>query len=62
VIVPRDATVDVEGHVQAGDTQLLGRHDDGTHVHSHVVERTGSGRVLDLDLHSGLGEIIVERP
>jgi predicted membrane protein len=61
VIVPENATVDVDGRVQAGDVVVLGRKDSGTHVHSHVIDRTGSGRVLVLDLRTGLGKIVVER-
>ena len=61
VVVPANATVDVDAHVQAGDLVLLGRDDNGTHVHSHIVERTGSGRVLVLDLKTGLGKIEVVR-
>jgi phage shock protein PspC (stress-responsive transcriptional regulator) len=61
VLVPANATVDVDGHVQAGDLVLFDEHQSGTHVHSHVVDRTGSGRVLVLDLHTGLGKISVER-
>jgi phage shock protein PspC (stress-responsive transcriptional regulator) len=61
VIAPDDATVEVDGHVQAGTVFVLGRHDNGTHVHSQIVDRTGSGRVLVLDLHTGLGKITVER-
>jgi phage shock protein PspC (stress-responsive transcriptional regulator) len=61
VIVPANASVDAEGRVQAGDVVVLGRKDSGTHVHSHVIDRTGSGRVLVLDLRTGLGKIVVER-
>jgi len=61
VLVPENATVDVDGHVQGGDLVLFGERQNGTHVHSHVVDRTGSGRVLVLDLHTGLGKISVER-
>jgi phage shock protein PspC (stress-responsive transcriptional regulator) len=61
VAVPANATVDVDGHVQAGDLELFGERQNGTHVHSHIVDRTGSGRVLVLDLHTGLGNIEVER-
>lgn len=61
VVVPADATVDVDGHVQAGDLVLFGERQSGTHVHSHVVDRTGSGRVLVLDLRTGLGKIEVVR-
>lgn len=61
VVVPADATVDVEGRVQAGLVRLLGETDDGTHVHSHIVDRTGSGRVLVLDVRTGLGRVEVSR-
>ena len=61
VFVPADATVDAKGRAQAGVVQLLDERDDGTHVHSHVVDRTGSGRVLVLDLRTGLGEVHVSR-
>jgi phage shock protein PspC (stress-responsive transcriptional regulator) len=61
VIVPADATIDVESRVQAGDVVVLDRKDSGTHVRSHVVDRTGSGRVLVLDLRTGLGKVHVER-
>ena len=41
--------------------ELLGQSDDGTHVRSHLVDRTGSGRVLVLDVRTGLGRVQVER-
>jgi phage shock protein PspC (stress-responsive transcriptional regulator) len=61
VEVPENATVDVEARVQAGDAVVLDRDDSGTHVRSHIVDRTGSGRVLVLDLRTGLGKIHVVR-
>jgi phage shock protein PspC (stress-responsive transcriptional regulator) len=61
VTVPQNATIDVDGHVQAGTLVVLGRRENGTHVHSHTVDRTGSGRVLVLDLHGGLGKVEVTR-
>ena len=61
VIVPANASVDVRGRTSAGHLQLLGQNDDGTHVSSHVVERTGSGRVLVLDVRTGLGRVLVQR-
>jgi phage shock protein PspC (stress-responsive transcriptional regulator) len=61
VRVPLDATVKVDGHAQAGDVNLLGHDESGTHVHQDVVERVGSGRVLDLDARVGLGKVLVER-
>jgi phage shock protein PspC (stress-responsive transcriptional regulator) len=61
VIVPANASVDVKGSAQAGHLQLLGQSDDGTHVRSHLVDRTGSGRVLVLDVRTGLGRVQVQR-
>jgi phage shock protein PspC (stress-responsive transcriptional regulator) len=61
VIVPANASVDVTGSAQAGHLQLLGQTDDGTHVRSHLVDRTGSGRVLVLDVRTGLGRVQVQR-
>jgi hypothetical protein len=56
-----NATVDAKGRVQAGDLTLLGQHDGGSHVHSSIVDRTGSGRVIVLDLRAGLGSVKVRR-
>jgi hypothetical protein len=53
--------VDVQGRTQAGELLLLGERDSGTHVSSHVVDRTGSGRVLVLDARTGLGRVEVDR-
>jgi phage shock protein PspC (stress-responsive transcriptional regulator) len=61
VIVPRNASVRVDGRAQAGDVRLFDHVDNGTHVHSHVVDLTGSGRVLVLDLRTGLGKVEVDR-
>jgi phage shock protein PspC (stress-responsive transcriptional regulator) len=61
VIVPANASVDLKARVQAGEMELLGEKDDGTHVHAHVVDRTGSGRVLVLDARAGLGQVEVQR-
>jgi phage shock protein PspC (stress-responsive transcriptional regulator) len=61
VIVPPDASVDLDAHVQAGNVVAFDRKDDGTHVHTRIVDRTGSGRVIVLDLHTGLGKVEVER-
>ena len=57
VIVPANASVEVEGRVQAGQLRLLDERDSGTHVRAHVVDRTGSGRVLVLDARAGLGKV-----
>jgi phage shock protein PspC (stress-responsive transcriptional regulator) len=61
VIVPPNASVDVEGRAQGGDVRLFGENDSGTHVRAHVVDRTGSGRVLVLDIRTGLGRVQVLR-
>jgi phage shock protein PspC (stress-responsive transcriptional regulator) len=61
VTVPHDATVDVVGRAQAGDVTVLNQDQGGTHVRSHIVDRTGSGRVLVLDLRAGIGKVEVIR-
>jgi phage shock protein PspC (stress-responsive transcriptional regulator) len=61
VTVPHNATVDVVGRVQAGDVSLLNQDESGTHVRSHIVDRTGSGRVIVLDLRTGIGKVEVTR-
>jgi phage shock protein PspC (stress-responsive transcriptional regulator) len=61
VLVPRNATVEVDGRAQGGDVVLLGRDENGAHVHQTVVDRVGSGRVLVLDARIGFGKITVER-
>ena len=62
VRVPNDVTVAVDGRASAGNVQLLGHEDNGTHVHEKVVETgTHPGRVLVLDARVGIGELKVER-
>jgi len=61
VTVPENATVDVVGRAQAGDVRLLAQDDNGLHVRSHIVDRTGSGRVIVLNLRTGLGQVVVTR-
>ena len=61
VVVPRNASVRLSGHVQAGTVEGLGRRENGTHVHSTVTDLIGSGRVIVLDLHTGIGKIEVFR-
>jgi phage shock protein PspC (stress-responsive transcriptional regulator) len=61
VIVPANATVDVKGRADAGDVQLLDQNQGGFHTTSRVIDRTGSGRVLVLDLHTGYGKVEVQR-
>ena len=61
VIAPANATIDVSARAQAGDVVVLDHKDDGTHVSTRVVDRTGSGRVLVLDLKAGLGKVTVFR-
>ena len=62
VRVPSDVTVAVDGRASAGNVQLLGHDDNGTHVHEKVVVAgTHPTRVLVLDARVGLGELKVER-
>jgi phage shock protein PspC (stress-responsive transcriptional regulator) len=61
VTVPENTTVRLDGHVQAGVVDAFGHRDHGTHVRTTLNDYTGSGRVLVLDLHDGLGKIEVFR-
>lgn len=61
VIVPYNASIRVDARAQAGNVVVLDHEDSGTHVHSKVDDLTGSGRVLVLDLRTGLGKVAVER-
>lgn len=61
VIVPANASVDVRGRAQAGNVRLFDERNNGTHVSSHVLDRTGSGRVLVLDARTGIGGVQVQR-
>jgi phage shock protein PspC (stress-responsive transcriptional regulator) len=61
VRIPLNATLRVKARAQAGDLNLLGHDDNGTHVRQDLVDRVGSGRVLVLDARVGLGQVRVER-
>jgi phage shock protein PspC (stress-responsive transcriptional regulator) len=62
VTVPRDVTVAVDGRASAGNVELLGHEDNGTHVHEKVVQAgTKPAHVLVLDARVGLGELKVQR-
>ena len=61
VLVPQNASVEVDGRAQAGNVDVLGRSDNGTNVEKQVFDRTGSGRVLVLDAWVGLGHVEVVR-
>ncbi len=58
VIVPSGVAVHVLTHVNWGDTEVLGRHDDG---HDITTEVGPSKAPLELDLHVGAGQIEVTR-
>jgi phage shock protein PspC (stress-responsive transcriptional regulator) len=59
VIVPRDVALQVHGHTQAGQVDVLGSIDNGTNVDKSVVQT--AKRVLVLDAHVGAGQLEVER-
>ncbi|HVS85614.1 MAG TPA: PspC domain-containing protein [Gaiellaceae bacterium] len=61
ITVPRNVTVEIDGRAQVGDVRLLGQDSNGTHVRQELTDRTGSGRVLDLDAHVGIGQVRVDR-
>ena len=62
IVVPRDAAVDVDAHVGAGNLELLGRQSDGFDVDRTVIEsgRDGGGRIV-LRARAGMGEVEVRR-
>jgi hypothetical protein len=62
VMVPRDVTVNVSGHVGVGQISLFGRQQDGAEVDADSVARgSAAGGTLNLDLETSFGEIIVTR-
>ena len=62
IVVPRDAAVEADARVGAGEVELLGRHSEGLHVSRTVVEsgREGGGRLV-LRARAGMGEVVVRR-
>ena len=62
VMVPRDATVQVDGTVQGGQLVLIGRVHSGTGLADRVSDAgDGGGTTLILDLEVGIGSVWVER-
>jgi phage shock protein PspC (stress-responsive transcriptional regulator) len=65
VLVPLDATVEVQAEVGAGQLEVLGEPDqDGTDLNEKVTEPalvSGSGRTITLDAAVGLGQLEVRR-
>jgi phage shock protein PspC (stress-responsive transcriptional regulator) len=63
VIVPKDVPVTVHYRVGAGEAQVLGRPGNDGFKASGTVAEPGSSKLglLTLDLHIGLGQIIVTR-
>jgi phage shock protein PspC (stress-responsive transcriptional regulator) len=62
VVVPQDVAVDVDGTVSAGHVEVFGREDDG--FDAEVTARAAgsdSSRVLRLDAHTGIGNVVVTR-
>ena len=57
IVVPRGAAVSVDAKVKVGNADILGRHDDGTHVHV----RTAQGGRFDVVAKVGAGHIEVVR-
>jgi phage shock protein PspC (stress-responsive transcriptional regulator) len=62
VLVPHDATVDVDAHAGLGEVRVLGRTADGSDAERSVVE-TGSelGPHVTLDVRVGIGQVEVVR-
>jgi phage shock protein PspC (stress-responsive transcriptional regulator) len=57
IVLPHDAAATVDGHVKAGDADVLGRHDDGTHL--KLV--AGDGGALTVHANVGAGHLEVVR-
>ena len=62
IVVPRDATVELDAHVGAGELDLLGRHSEGFDVSRTIVESgaEGGGRLV-LRPRAGMGQVEVRR-
>jgi phage shock protein PspC (stress-responsive transcriptional regulator) len=62
VVVPSDATVDVDAHAGAGQLHVLGRVVDGTDLDESVHSRGGElGKTITLDVRIGVGQLEVVR-
>lgn len=62
VIVPRDATVDVDAHTALGELVVFDRQSDGTDLDESFVSRGSElGPRIDLDVRLGVGELEVLR-
>jgi phage shock protein PspC (stress-responsive transcriptional regulator) len=60
VLVPAGATLKVDGEVDAGDADVLGRHEEGMNVDVHrTIKGDADQGTIALDLHLGLGHIEV---
>lgn len=62
VIVPADVTVDIEGHVRAGDLLVPGEYLAGANLQVDAVGEGGrDGGRLALDVGAGMGSVVVRR-
>jgi phage shock protein PspC (stress-responsive transcriptional regulator) len=62
VHVPTNVAVEVDGRAAAGQVVIFGQADDGTSVHDHVRDASGTpGRTLVVDAHVGFGRLEVVR-
>ena len=66
VIVPDDVAVDVDASASAGEVTILGRSESGidAELSRNILSRNidpGSSRMLRIDAHVGLGDVVVEQ-
>jgi predicted membrane protein len=62
VIVPDNVAVDVDASASAGEVTVFGRRESGVDADlSSSAAAFGSDRMLRIDAHVGLGDVIVER-
>ena len=61
MIVPHGVAVRVDSHVDWGDSDVLGRNDDGHDVDDTVVRPAAGAPTLVIDAHVGAGQVEVVR-
>ncbi len=59
VILPQDATVDLDASVGGGELEMLGERQNGTQLTDRLVME-GDGPTLTIDLETGFGDLRVE--
>lgn len=61
IVVPRDASVDVDASASAGNVSVFGEQSDGFDVERSVVEAGDGDVTLRIDAHVGFGDVRIVR-